>query len=240
MKDAVIYATADKEIKDANREIVRDFGRLKTARFDEVHVIRMVTALYREQARKLRRRYYEVGFEAYLLGLYLCGITGVKAHSMAEKAITIGWVDERLKEVNPTTLFRFDTETERKAQRLIEALTGAAETDGSASGGGGKPHAGTDGEIDRAMKAWSKQAAQYALSITDDALLAAYGDAGEDVMWLSERDARVCTECHQLDGKVFRVDEVPKKPHWLCRCRLVPAKGRAEAKDGRRATEGDG
>lgn len=237
MKDANIYAAADKAIKEANREIVREFGKLKTASFDELHIIQSVRKLYRDQRRKLRQRYYEVAFESYLLGLYLCGIEGMRAHQMATEAITPEWVDERMKETNLTTRYRFDTETERKAQRLIEGLAGAHEADQRTSEArpkGKKPQpSGTDAEIDAAMKLWSKQMAQYAICMTDDALMDAYEDAGEEnVIWVSERDSRVCGECDELDGQIFPLSKVPPKPHRLCRCKRLPATGRAEANDG--------
>lgn len=226
MKDIDIYAAADSAIRMMNRDALREFGKFKTSKMDELHIIRDVKVLYREQARKARKRFYEVGFEAFLLGLYLCGIQGKKAHQMAEKAISPEWVDAFLKDVNLVTGFRFDTETERKAQRLTEALAAAAQTEGQkASGGSGKPPAaGTDLEIDRALKAWSKQIGQYALDITDAALMEAY-EAAEmpNVQWISVEDNRRCTECRERHGKIFPLDEVPPKPHWGCRCRIVPA-----------------
>ena len=232
MKDIDIYAPAEKAIQTMNRDMIRDFGKLKLAKFDELHLIRTVTEVYRQQAKKAEQRFYEVGFEAYLLGLYLCGIEGLKAHRMAEKAITPEWVRAQLEETNLVTLYRFDTETERKAQRLTETLAAAAEVleqNGSISGGGGKPNAtavGPDAEIDRAVRAWSKQVGQYALGITDAAVMEAYDDAEvEKAQWVSEKDNRVCTECHRLDGRIFLLSEVPVKPHWGCRCRVIPVRG---------------
>ena len=120
--DVNIYEAADRAIRVTNRELVEDFGKLKLAKWDRVSVIRTVLKLYRESAKKAKKRYYGVGFEAYLLGLYMCGIDGRKANEMAEKAITNEWVDGILEQTDFITLYRFDTETERKAYRLAETL----------------------------------------------------------------------------------------------------------------------
>ena len=207
-KEVDIYEAADKAIKVMNRELVEDFGRLKMAKWDRISVIRTVLKVYRESARKAKKRYYGIGFEAYLLGLYMCGINGRKAHEMAEKAITNEWVDGILEETDFITLYRFDTETERKAYRLAETLEATENR---------------NWEIDKAMKYWSQQLGQYALNFTDYAVVQAFEDAGiEMAEWVSEHDDLVCDECYALDGQVFRVNELPRKPHWGCRCKIRP------------------
>lgn len=225
-----------------NREIVRDFGTLRMAKFDELNVIRDVKVVYRKQRRKARSYFYEAAMEAFLLALYLCGIGGKKAQKMADDAITLAWVDAILGEVSPVTKYRFDTETERKAQRLAEALIGAeaavpagepeeSEKQTGVSGGGGRKPTGLGpvAEIDKAMRDWSRQVGQEAIEITDAAVMEAYEAAGVvRYMWVTERDGRVCSDCHQLDGRVFPLAEIPTKPHRNCRCRIVPVMGEAE------------
>ena len=207
MKDIDYYEAADRAISEMNRDAQREFGKLKAAKFDEINVIQRVTTLYRTQAKKARRRYFEVGFEGYLLGLFLCEITGDKAYLMAEDAITLEWVDAILKGVDPVTQYSFENETERKAHRLTEALS-VTEATGP--------------EIDKALRIWSKQTGQYAISVTDDAIMEAFEDAGiDDVMWITARDEKVCDECRPRDGKIYKRSELPKK-HWGCRCKVVP------------------
>lgn len=203
-----IYGAADKAIKAMNRENVEAFGRLKAADFDEVNVIRTVKAVYSKAARRARKRYYEVGFEAYLLGMAMCGEEPKKAHRMAEKAITEEWVDRILTETDFVTMYRFDTETERKAMRLAEALeTGV----------------NRNAEIDKALRFLSMMLGQYAINVTDYAVVQAFQDNGVEMAeWITAEDERVCTECRALDHQVFPLDEVPPKPHWGCRCRLRP------------------
>lgn len=59
----------------------------------------------------------------------------------------------------------------------------------------------------------------------DRAAITAYRDAGvEEVMWITQRDGRVCEECITLNGLIFPIDRVPDKPHYNCRCYLEPVK----------------
>lgn len=199
-----IYEPCDKAIQEMNRENLKAFGRLKLAKWDELNVVREITRVYHESARKARRKYYDVAFEAYLMAMSMCGVEAKKARKMAGKAITSEWVDEILDRTDFVTLFRFDSETDRKAYRLVEAL-GATKK--------------RNEEIDKALRLWSRQLGQYAINFTDYAAIRAFEDAGVDmVQWISQHDTRVCTECHALDGQIFRIDEVPRKPHWGCRC----------------------
>lgn len=205
-----IYAACDKAIQGMNRENLEAFGKLKLAKWDEVNIIRTVTAVYRNAAKRAKKLYYEVAFEAYLLGMAMCDWEPKKAHRMAEKAITDEWINQVLTETDVVTLYRFDTETERKAYRLAEALEASADR---------------DFEINKALRFWSQQLGQYAINVTDYALLAAFLDAGiKEIEWISEHDDRVCNECHSYDGQIFRIEDLPPKPHWGCRCHYVPVK----------------
>lgn len=199
-----VYDSCDKAIKYLDREIIRDFGKLKLAKWDEVHLVREVTELYRKSSQKARKRYYEVAFEVYVLILMWVGTDAKEAHKMAGDAITKEWVDSILEDPDLLTLFSYDAETARKAQALTEALSVAEDK---------------LREIDKAQRLWSKQIGQYAINITDYAAMQAYDDAGIDIVeWVTQRDGRVCHECRALDGKRFKLEEVPVKPHWGCRC----------------------
>lgn len=203
-----IYEACDKAIQVMNRENLKSFGRLKMAKWDEIKVIRTVTAVYTKSVKFAKQKFYEVAFEAYILGLVMCGIDPKQAHEMAEDAIDMDFVEEVLSQTDFVTLYRFNTETERKAQRLAEVLEVATDR---------------NTEIDRALKAWSQQLGQYAINFTDYAVIQAFEDAGiEMVQWISQHDGRVCRECYALNEQVFRIDELPRKPHPNCRCRFRP------------------
>ena len=208
VKKVDYYGACDKAIQAMNRQNLEAFGQLKMAKWDEINVIRTVVSVYRKSARKARRRYFEVAFEAYLLMCAVCNIDPKKAHMMAEKAITEKWVDSVLTETDFITLYRFDTETERKAYRLAETLEVSNDR---------------DAEINKALRYWSQQLGQYAINFTDYAMLQALEDAGvEFAEWVTMADEKVCHSCSALDGQSFRVDEWPGKPHMGCRCRMRP------------------
>lgn len=208
VKTVDYYGACDKAIQSMNRSNLEAFGRLKMAKWDHINVIQTVTRLYRKSAKEARRRYYEVAFEAYLLMMALCGVDHRKAHKMAEETITETWVDDVLSQTDFVTLYRFDTEMERKAYRLAETLEVSQDR---------------DTEINKALRFWSQQLGQYAINMTDYAMHAALDDAGiEFAEWVTMKDERVCSECRALDNQVFRVDEFPDKPHMGCRCRKRP------------------
>ena len=50
-----VYAAADKAIRQMNREMLREFGKLKLANFDELNVVRTVSTLYRKQEEQAKR-----------------------------------------------------------------------------------------------------------------------------------------------------------------------------------------
>ena len=208
MKDYDIYAPCDRAIKELNRENVEAFGRLKMAKWDEINVIRTVKAVYTKSAKRAKKRYYEVAFEAYLLAMAMCRADPKKAHMMAEEAITDEWVEMILTDTDFVTLYRFNNETERKAYRLAEALEASQDR---------------NREIDKALRFWSQQLGQYAINVTDYAVIQAFEDAGVKMAeWVTMTDGRECGECHSYNGQVFRIDEIPPKPHWGCRCRFKP------------------
>ena len=216
------YEACDKAIKAINKELVDDFARLKLVKFDQVSVIREVTTVYQAIIKRAKKRYYGIAFEAYVLGMMICGENSQKAHQKAEKAINMGWVEEKLNQTDFVTLYRFYSETERKVYKLAETL---------------EVSPNRNREIDKAMRYLSQQLGQYCINFTDYAIQKAYEDYGvEYVEWVSEKDNRVCNECYAMNGQLFPIREIPRKPHWGCRCKLKPVFRREEVTEGQAAT----
>lgn len=202
------YAPCDVAIKAMDREIVEAFGRLKMSKWDETNIIRTVVSVYSTSAKKARKRYWEVAYEAYILGMIILEKDTKEAQRKADKSITTEWVDNILEETNFVTLYRFNSEAERKAYRLAEQLE--VSTDRNKA-------------IDRAMKDWSRQLGQYAIEFTDEAVVQAFKDAGvKRIQWLTSEDEKTCHSCNELHGMEFPIGEIPPKPHYGCRCRLKP------------------
>lgn len=191
-----------------NRQSLKEFGKLKLAKWDELNVVRMVSKTYDDSVRMAKRRYYEIAFEAFIVAMLEAKVRNAEATRKAEDTITNDWILDMLEEVDPVTLYAFLPETERKKQRLIEALAVAHNR---------------NAEIDKALRYWTQQISQYADNSVFRARLEAFRRAGiEQVIWVTQEDDRVCEDCEPLDGQIFDVDNVPDPPHWGCRCRLIP------------------
>lgn len=228
MADASYYEAADRAIRLMDRDNLRAFNKLRASDFDQIHAVRIVLELYRKQAKKARKKYLDIGLAAYMFALELTGkeISERTAKLMAEEAITPDWIDDILSETDFVTLYRFDSETERKAQRLVEAMA-VLSSKQYADDSGRAARYTRDGMIDQALKAWVGQLAQYAVNVTDYAMMQAYADAGvKEVEWEDAEDQRVCDECHRRDGMIYPLEDVPPKPHGRCRCRLKPVVSR--------------
>ena len=203
-----VYSGADRAIKLMNRRNMKAFDTLRLMKADELNIMRKVGKVYRDSARFARTMYYEIAVEAYIVALVQAHVTNGDATEAAERDITLDWIDEMLEETDFVTLYQFDTETVRKAQRLAEALEAVERR---------------NDEIDKALRWWTLQVGQYAINTVDRARLEAFRRAGiKKVRWNTKKDERVCDYCGPLDGKVFDIEDVPPKPHLNCRCTIGP------------------
>ena len=200
-----LYDYTDARIKRLNRQFLRLFQKVRLLNFDELNALNDIKAVYRKADRFAKAAYLDIAVEAYAFGLAEAERAGFRPRR--RKEIDRDWVLDFLEEEDFVTLYRYAPELTRKRDRLVEALAMTS-----------KPNK----EIDKALKYLIMQTTHYADKATAEAELQAMKDAGvKKVMWLTERDDRVCDICYPLDGKVFNIDSVPDIPqHWNCRCRL--------------------
>ena len=193
-----------------NKRNLRLFDKLKMLKFDELNSLSLVGKTYDESIRIAKRRYLMIATEAFIEALLLLGYDREKAEEEAEDSITEDWLLDMMEEYDPTTLYQFLPEAERKKQRLVEALI-ASHDKGS--------------EVDRALRLWTRQIAFYADKSVVDGTIDGYKEAGvEKVKWIAVDDEKTCPECRKLDGKVFPIGKIPPRPHYHCRCELIPIK----------------
>ena len=202
------YSLADKAIRDLNKRNLRSFDRLKTLKFDDLNIFRIVSEVYETSALIARRRYVSIAYYAYVEAMIQAGITRKDAEKAADEDIVEDWIIEMMDNENETTLYRFDTETERKKARLAEALAVAHDK---------------IAEIEKALRYWSLQLAQYADESVVIGTVHGFKDAGvKKVRWITAGDQKVCKECKSRDGKIYPIESVPGPAHFRCRCILEP------------------
>ena len=204
-----MYEYTDKVIKKLNASYLRLFTRLKLISFDELNIITTVKEIYQKCLKMAKKRYLNIA-RHYFDKAY--ALADGKNKKTVDDWINNDWLLDMLEEYDPVTLYRFMPEFERKQQRLIEALIASHKK---------------NAEVDKALKYWALQSNQYADNVTDRATLDGYKAAGiKRVRWITEKDGKVCPVCRKLDMRVFDIDKVPSKPHYRCRCYLLPVKSK--------------
>ena len=192
-----------------NRQNLKAFGKLKLAKWDSINLVSAVGKTYDESVRMVRQQYRKVGRKAMADAMTEADWNIAVAEEIAEDTITSMWIEGFLSEVDEVALYSFLPETERKKQRLIETLSVAHNR---------------NYEIDKALRYWTGQIGQFAISVVDESRIEGFRKAGvKRVRWMTQRDERVCEECMARDGKVYDIDKIPTKPHYGDRCYLVPA-----------------
>ena len=197
---------ADRAIQEMNRRNLRSFNKLNLLKFDELNVFKRVKETYEASADLAKKKYREIAIEAFIMALIELGWSRERAEKAAKKKIPEDLILDMLEEVDPLTLYIFTNETERKAQRLSEALLAA--------------HSKRK-EIDKALRLWTLQVSAYADRSVLDGTREGYREAGvTKIMWIAQEDEKVCTTCEHLNGQVFDIDELPSRPHFHCRCTI--------------------
>ena len=202
------YDYADRAIRDLNKRNLRLFSKLKILKFDELNILQTVTKVYDDSASIAKKRFKSIYADAYFEAFLLMEKKGKDP----DDDILEDWLLDMLEDYDPVTHYRFNEETERKKSRTAEALV-ATKVDSK--------------EVERALKLWTLQTDQYCDRAVVDGTLQAYKDNGvKYVRWETEKDDRVCIPCHELDGKIFKIEDVPPPQHYRCRCRLIHIKDR--------------
>lgn len=192
-----MYERVDRVIDYLNKRFIKLFNeaRVIIKDFDELNIISYSKNLYNN---------IDIITKEALLELAKATVKDLGL----DIEITLVWLLERLNEYNPTTKFVYSNELERKRQLFVEGMI-ASENKNQ--------------ELDICLRSVSKMVAQYVLEISDSALIYGYKEMGiQLVVWKTEEDKKVCEHCKKLNNKVFKIDNVPPKQHWNCRCYVLP------------------
>ena len=163
-------------------------------RSDRLNVIQPTMNLYD----RLRRETIRV----------LAKIAATKYHELhgGEDTITEMWVLDFLGMSNPLTGYIFLNDIERKRQYFTEDVLSGADLDKAAK---------------KAMRYIFGSTREYADLITDAAAVQAFMDTQTRfVEWVTFHDSHVCPVCDERDGVIYPINNIPKKPHYGCRCYL--------------------
>ena len=225
------YEYSDKAFKRFQKQIAREFRRSRLLMpFDEINAMSVNQRMkptgaaimdIRRECKRLYKRLNRMNHEYFYdiwLYVYWDRYFEASPHGKRRTVDFKKYVDKWLASYDPVTKYVYDHEVERKESRLFEAVV--------ADGASGSQR-GLEADYAASERLWTNMVRQYTIDIEDYAARTAYDDADVDrVMWMSERDNRVCEDCQALDGLVFRLDRVPDKPHYGCRCKLKPWRGK--------------
>lgn len=134
------------------------------------------------------------------------------------------YVDGILNEYNAVTGYLYYPEADRKRARLAEALIAAV-----IAGLRADYHK----ELHKFANLWHTQTLQYGETVVDKTRLDTFKKNGiRRVRWVTQGDEKVCKECKERNGKIYDVDNVPEKPHYRCRCWIMPVLEKKKGNNG--------
>lgn len=204
---ADIFRHADASLKTIEKEMGRAFQDMGThLGFDEMDALAVraeVREVYEKLDAMIRREYRKIAREAYRDACKEAGYSGRFADG--------AFVNGLLKAYDPLSEFIYTREWTRKRDRLFEALL-------SVKGGNQEMRAA----LKRALNVTYNQVRQYADNVTARARVYAFRQAGIDaVVWVTEKDEKVCEVCAPRDEQVYPIELLPEWPaHWHCRCKI--------------------
>lgn len=186
--------------------------------FDELNVFGSCKRLYSELDKDNRKAWLELARMKY-----------EKCKPHGDELPVLAWLNLILDEYDPVTKYSYENEVPRKRDRLIEGVLSVGRTWSSGEQKNEAANAASVGdknkEYKKALGYWSQMTAHYCDAVSDAATVKAYSDAGvEEVVWRTVEDDKVCDECDERNGLVFKIDRIPPKPHWGCRCYIEPVR----------------
>lgn len=203
-----IFRHADRSLMVMLNSMNREFQTLGTELgFDALNVMetrRRVNAMYARMDDMIRREYRKIARHAYMDAI---AEAGADTKAFDADAFVAG----ALKAYDSVSDFVYDREWIRKRDRLFESIIATE-------------HGNQEmrRNLKRGLDVLANQVRQYADNITAKARVYAFRQAGADVLvWITEKDDRVCSICAPMDEQFYPIEMLPDYPaHWHCRCRL--------------------
>ena len=204
-----MYKLLDKLLAKEMKRIRASFNHLGSMGFDELNVV---------NTRKATQKMYD-GFLKDNEGIYLkVARDAYKKAIEGNKKVNIDreWLVGVLAGYNLVTGYLYHSEADRKRLRLNEQILTAREY--------GNRQMFQD-SLRRSANLWWTQTTQYGISVVDEATIKAFKDMGvKRVQWIAADDEKTCATCGERDNKIYNINKIPPKPHYGCRCYVVPVK----------------
>lgn len=201
-----MYQTLDEWLKRVKKKIRTEFNHMSVIGFDELNVVgtkKYTQEMYDRLDAENKKAYRKIASEAYK-----------KAGGPKAAEIDDEWVAGVLAMYNLVTGYLYNKELERKRLRLNEQILTAREYDSRSA---------YNECLRRSANLWYTQSMQYGIDIVDKATIKALKDSGiKRVRWISVHDDHRCGDCEDRDEKIYKIDEIPEKTHYGCRCYLEP------------------
>lgn len=211
-----MYEHLDKLLEAEKKKIRTAFNRLSVTGFDELNVVntrKTTQALFEKLLADNERLFLLAAKNAYKKAIKTArakDFDGEESDASGELVAAV------LGGYNFITGYLYNKETERKRLRLNEQILTAREYNSRAM---------LQTSLRRTANLWWTQTVQYGVSMVDESTIKGFKDMGvEWVQWVTAADEKTCPTCRMRDNRVYRLNKVPPKPHYGCRCYIVPIK----------------
>lgn len=209
-----MYKHLDSLLAQEKQKIKSEFQKLFFTGFDELNVVntrKITERMYDKFLADNEALYLKAAKESYKRAIDSSKDEGFTGKSEAPDSDFIVGV---LAGYNLVSGYIYKKEAERKRLRLNEQILTAREFVDSKMFGD---------SIRRAANLWWTQTAQYGITVVDEATIKGYKDMGvRRVKWIAADDEKTCPVCGGRDNKIYKISQIPPKPHYGCRCYVVP------------------
>ena len=211
-----MYRYLDKLLAEAKKKMRTEFNRISVTGFDELNVVntrRATQEMFDRFLNDNEAMYLRVAKDAYKKA-----VKAAKEENFSgeESEIDSAFITTVLTGYNLVTGYLYDKEADRKRLRLNEQILTAREYIDSQM---------FQDSLRRTANLWWTQTTQYGISMVDEATIKGFKDMGvKDVRWIAADDEKTCPTCGERDNKVYRLNKIPPKPHYGCRCYIVPVR----------------
>ena len=209
-----MYRYLDALLKIEKKKIRTKFNRLGVTGFDELNVVNT-----RQATQEMYDTFISDNEKIYLKSAknaYINAVKEAKAMGFVGKETEIDgdWLVGVLAGYNLVTGYLYHKEADRKRMRLNEQILTAREYNNRMM---------FQESLRKSANLWWTQTMQYGISTVDEATIKGFKDMGVAmVQWIAADDEKTCPTCGARDNKVYKMDKIPPKPHYGCRCYVVP------------------